>query len=76
MWAAVEEGRFMWGQQGPPSSPDNKVRSNSEMIGRVKDLSGGWFMNVTVSVNSRDDYFSWKRAVLRRRKGGMVMKME
>ncbi|MPC64542.1 hypothetical protein E2C01_058660 [Portunus trituberculatus] len=25
LWAAVEEGHFTWGQQGPPSSPDSEV---------------------------------------------------
>ncbi|MPC33273.1 hypothetical protein E2C01_026618 [Portunus trituberculatus] len=33
LWAAVEEGHFMWGQQGPPLSPDSEVGSDSEVGG-------------------------------------------
>ncbi|MPC27110.1 hypothetical protein E2C01_020270 [Portunus trituberculatus] len=29
----VEEGHFTWGQQGPPSSPDSEVGSDSEVEG-------------------------------------------
>ncbi|MPC88763.1 hypothetical protein E2C01_083683 [Portunus trituberculatus] len=35
------------------------------LSGRGKDLSGGWIMNETVTLDSRDDYFLWERAVLR-----------
>ncbi|MPC45653.1 hypothetical protein E2C01_039359 [Portunus trituberculatus] len=42
--------------------------------GQGKDLSGGRTMNVTVTLNSREDYFSWGRAVLRRHGGvGVVV---
>ncbi|MPC36367.1 hypothetical protein E2C01_029823 [Portunus trituberculatus] len=33
LWTAVEEEHFTWDQQGPLSSPDSEVGSNSEMEG-------------------------------------------
>ncbi|MPC61224.1 hypothetical protein E2C01_055290 [Portunus trituberculatus] len=32
LWAVVKE-RYLWGQQGPLSSPDSEVRSNSVVVG-------------------------------------------
>ncbi|MPC65508.1 hypothetical protein E2C01_059643 [Portunus trituberculatus] len=33
LWVVVEEGHFTWGQQGPPSSPESEVGSDSEVEG-------------------------------------------
>ncbi|MPC65088.1 hypothetical protein E2C01_059214 [Portunus trituberculatus] len=66
LWAAVEEGYFKWGQQGPPSSPNSEVRTDSEVVGDggIKQCCGNEektsvsAVYVSLSdVNSRDDYF-------------------
>lgn len=31
LWAAVEEGHFMWGQPGPPLLPDSEVEGDGEV---------------------------------------------
>ncbi|MPC42539.1 hypothetical protein E2C01_036162 [Portunus trituberculatus] len=62
LWAVVEEG-CLWGSRDHPRRQTSEVRSDSEVVGDggIKTMLRSVCV---VTMNSRDDYFSWERAVL------------
>ena len=42
LWAAVEEGHFMWGRRDPSSTPDSEARSISKVEdnGQIDNVAG------------------------------------